>query len=185
MSNNELIKQAIQFSRARGNLLLVIVFSAVNLILVAMESSLYFPFSAVMPIFLYAVLIQIFFVETLTALVFGFLCIGTYYICWALSKKLRVFILIALIFFVADTLLYGYIFLDDVDTGFFIQAAFRVWVLFYLVTGTIAWFKLRGVTQEQISAAENEANETAAKIETETALKEITPEEVENENENT
>ncbi|MCL2455993.1 MAG: hypothetical protein FWD19_00415 [Defluviitaleaceae bacterium] len=182
MSNSELIRQALKFSRARGNLLLVIVFSSVNLFLAATDSTISFPFSAVIPIV--AFVIGNAFGGMAAAFALAFLCIASYLFCWEFSKKFRVLMLVALIFYVVDSAVYGFIFLSEFDSSFFIQLAFRAWVLYYLVTGTTAWFNLRGTTHDQISAAENEAADSAAKIETENALKEILPEEEKNEDEN-
>ena len=97
---------------------------------------------------------------------------------WFLSKKYRIFILLALIFFIADTAIFAYLFaMGDIwfqnDLSLFIRLAFIGLIGFYLVTGTIAWLKLRNLTSEDIEAAQQEFTLNAQAKEAKKALDEL------------
>jgi hypothetical protein len=144
-------KQAQIFKNARGNLLLVVILTLVNIIMIAAESDFSFLFSATLP--------QIAMVYTALAawsMVAGFfvglICIGVYFLFWALSKKYRVFILIALILFSID-MLFFFLFIvsvNEFDFASIIHFAFMCWVLCCLIVGTKAWAILRRIHPHEV-----------------------------------
>ena len=165
-------KQSITFRRARANLLLVIALTTVNLILAAFQSEFYILFSATIPTIIYGYSL----LEGFAAigLAIALVMVGVYLLCYLMSKKRRIFMLIALIFFAVDTLLFAYILyaavtFEGFEIGYMIEVAFCGWIMFYLITGTIAWAKLRKVSDEEIEAVrlavaseENKSEEKAA-----------------------
>ena len=171
-------KDSMAFKRSRGNLLLVVVFTAVNLFMIALNSGFHFPFSATIPTVTYDVISELGYGAV--GLIAALAMVSVYLACYLLSKKRRVFILIALIFFAVDTLLFLFIsfgYWDDIGS-LLIEAVFTAWILFYLITGTAAWARLRKVSAEDIEAAKealaNDEVETTQKKTLE-ALDEITP----------
>ena len=140
---HEMIKQqATKFKNARINLLLVIAFTAINLMFMIIETDLYFLFSATMPLFFYGLF-------GVPGLIIALVGIGLYLMCFILSKNMRVFILVALVIFGVDTLMFLTIaFGVGFEISFVIDLAFHAWVLVCLVSGTIAWAKLKNVNPE-------------------------------------
>jgi len=160
-------QQALKFKNARTNLLMVVVFTTVNLILAAFNAGIYMLFSATIP--------QLIF-ETgrivaeeleingilIIGLVIAILIISLYFICWLLTKRSRVFILVALIFFSIDSLLFLFLTLAaEFEISFLLDIAFHGWVMFYLINGTIAWAKLRGVSADEYHAVLKETDVAA------------------------
>jgi len=140
------------FNTARSNLLLVVAFSAINVILRLVSADTYFLFSASAPLALLdiAVIIDIPAV-TAVAAVLAFVVIGLYLLCWALSKKHRGWLVVALVLFVLDTLVL--LALYDV-VAMIIDLLIHVWVLYYLITGTVAVSKMKNMSPEELAAME-------------------------------
>ena len=162
MDNANIKKNAVTFGTARNNLLLVVAFTFINIMLIAFESDFYLLFSARLPV---EILLAF---QSLTpelgaaASTIGMLValfgVFLYFLCWLLSKRIRAFILVALIFFTTDTVLFlmligTLIMFGDIDFFVIVAIAFYGWILFYLITGTVAWAKLRGITPEQLEGA--------------------------------
>lgn len=135
------------FAAARSNLLMVVAFTAVNLILTLVNADLYFLFSATVPQFILGIGYAF---ENTTALavcaVIAFLGAGVYLLCWWLSKKHRGWMVVALILFALDTLAsLGMLLLDGT---MFIDLLFHVWVLYYLISGTVAMVKMKNQPEQ-------------------------------------
>ncbi|MDR0273728.1 MAG: hypothetical protein LBI27_10515 [Clostridiales bacterium] len=163
MDSGEIARQAVKFKTARANLLLVVVFTTINVFLAFSEAGVYLLFSAMIPLLILE-LAQIFAFElgndifTVFGLVGALIAIGAYLLCWALSKNAKFFMVIALIFFSIETLVFAVFFFLGLAGGGFegsmiIEIAFHGWILYYLVTGTLAWLKLRHTSPEEIGAA--------------------------------
>ena len=139
-------EQIMIFMKARTNLLIALVFTAINLLLLATQSDVYFLFSATIPYFILAVAQEMgsdFFV---TGLIISTAALGVYFASWYLSKRHRYFMLIALIIFIFDTLLLlSFLAVSELDLSYIIEIAFHIWVLYYLFTGVKAWKALRGI----------------------------------------
>jgi hypothetical protein len=164
MSREELTKAALQFRSARHNLLVVVVFTVVNLILFSTGADNNFLFSAPVPQFvLYSFMLEAAVLEeagtpnnalATIGFVAALLLTGVYFMISMLSQKVRMLILFALIFFSFETfllfsafLLTGNFYISDILT-----IAFCSWILFYLINGTRAWRKLRGFTNSELDA---------------------------------
>jgi len=144
--------QVKKFNAARGNLLLMIIISAVNLVLTAADSNLYLLFSALLPLL---------FVELWWGLAFGVIMavviLLAYFACYILSGRRRVFILPALILFVIDCLVIVWaIWAFGFGATYWLDIAFHVWIMYYLVTGAIAWGRLRRLSADDFKAAEQD-----------------------------
>ncbi len=149
-----------RYNGARNNLLLVVAFSAVNLVLLAFNSFTYFLFSASFPYMLadlgryicgkypseYYIGIEAneFLPETVywVLLAIAAVIILMYLLAYLFSKKNRVgWLIFAFVFFVLDTLaLFGYF---GISVDMIMDIVFHVWVLVYLGLGIHAHFKLK------------------------------------------
>jgi len=172
MDSTMLKIQAVKFNKARNNLLLVVGFTLINLFLIAFDVNLNFLFSAFVP----QLLQIIFHGNVLIGLIIGLAATSVYLLCYALSKRWRVFILIALILFLADTLIMlGTMFITRMYGEFLFDILFHAWILFYLITGTAAWIKLRHVTPDELKAIQQEVAQAEQTEELNSALHTIAP----------
>ncbi|MCL2409863.1 MAG: hypothetical protein FWC96_09710 [Oscillospiraceae bacterium] len=180
MDSSIIKQQAVRFTRAQRNLLAVVALTAINLVLYVTGTDISFLYSAFFP---QAVLI---FVEAwFGSLWFGFaIAIATaaiYLACWALSRRWRWFILVALILFFLDTAFLAWIlvpYILNTGDGFIwalIELGFAIWILISLISGTIAWAKLRRATPDEIKTIQQEITQEEEKKELNSALDAIAP----------
>jgi FlaA1/EpsC-like NDP-sugar epimerase len=145
------------FNTSRGNLLAVIIFTSVNIFLTITNTDLYFLFSASIPmILLYfgAEFSELTWSYSFSAfgIIAAFIAISFYGVCWFFSKKHRGWIVAALAFFTIDVLLMIWLLfpLDNgIDFSLVITLAFYAWIMYYLITGTKAWYKLKKMPEEE------------------------------------
>jgi len=170
MDETMLKKYAVKFNRARGVLLAVVAFTAINLLLEVIGADFYMLYSASIPQIIFYIV-----ADDFGAPLFGFLLAliftSSYLVCWALAKRWRVFVLIALIFFLIDTLILFAVasFAGDL-VSFLIDIAVCVWIIVSLSIGTHAWAKLINVTPEDVNAALKETSDAEQAGEERSAL---------------
>ena len=159
---------------ARANLLLVVVFTLINIIGSVLGSETYFLFSAHIPTF-FAILGAIlcgryspeyyaaigmsdteFFGTPVLVVLTAIAVVLTllYLLFWALSKKRVGWLIAALVFFVADTafmlLSYG------ISFDMLVDILFHALIVYYLVAGIIAHYKLKALPEEVPEAPDAE-----------------------------
>ena len=158
-----------RYKTSRMNLLLVVAFSAINLLLLTFNVDYYLLFSAAVPYYvtLYAKLLcgmlpeeyyggeyeamaaEGFFPESVfyAALAIAVIAIAVYLICFLLSKNGKSgWLVFALVFFIADTV--GLLMLADIASSI-IDLLFHAWVIYYLVLGISAKSKLKQIPEEK------------------------------------
>lgn len=156
-----------RFAAARSNLLLLVVFSAINLLMLATGSGTYFLFSASVPYLItdlgmflcgmypeefYEGLEGMFFLDKsffVIMLIISILILVIYLLCWLFSKKNKVGWLIgALVMFGIDTLVmfgnYGF------SADMIIDIIFHIWVIVILVMGISSHYKLKKLPEEEV-----------------------------------
>jgi len=154
----DLRQQVQKFEKARNNLLAVILFTVVNLFLSAFNADLTFLFSATLPQFVFAVVKAIdpdtgSNIFIIAGLIIAFITIIPYFIFWILARRARGLILAALIYFGMDSFLLIILVLDmESKASFLLEIVFHVWILYYLITGVTAWFKMRDVSKDEFKA---------------------------------
>ena len=171
MMNADLRQQAVKFEKARNNLLLVIIFTTVNLFLITVDAGIYFLFSATIPQLIVQIGKEVI-LETGSNIVFiictiiAAVIVILYVVFWLLAKNIRVFILIALIYFSFDSLLLLYLILiQEFEFSFLLEIAFHVWILFCLISGTKAWANLRSVSSDDFKQLLQEIKQINAGLE--------------------
>lgn len=96
--------------------------------------------------------------------------VGFYFLCWALSKKHYVWMIVALGLYILDTLLMipdllSY-YLPYEITGALFLVIYHAWVLYYLITGVIASVKLKKlpapIEGEAVEVSVTEGGEVSA-----------------------
>ena len=149
-----------QYLVARSNLLLLIVFTAINLILLVTNANTYFLFSASIPYYIvtmgmymcgrfpadyYADEIEGFiFLDNsvfVVTLILAIIIILLYLLAWFMSSKNRVgWLKFAFVLFVLDTV--GMLFIFGLSINSVLDILFHAWVIYYLVVGIRAHKKL-------------------------------------------
>jgi hypothetical protein len=167
----ERMKYQGRYNAARANVLLVAVLSLINVILLAVNADIYFPFSASFPYYLISgarllcgMYPEEFYVELAeltgepvmteflppviftVVLVIGVLLIAIFSLCWLLSKKRVGWMIAALVLFVLDTL---YLLSMGISIDMIIDIIFHAWVLYSVISGTIAFFKLKSLPDDE------------------------------------
>lgn len=158
MQQNQMSPRQIAESRyksARFDLLLVIIFTVLNIVLLFTGSESMMLFSATIPYFV--VVVAHF--TNLTyggmdwfvtgSLILAFVILAVYLLCWFFSKKRRGWLIAALVLFSLDTVATVFLYMDDLAGGmmdFLIHGA----VIWYLVLGVKAGKQLKTLPQEVV-----------------------------------
>ena len=154
-----------KYSAARTNLLMVVAFTAVNIIMLAFGGGSYFLFSATVPylITLYGMLLcgmlpeevyedmeGMFFLDEsffYITLAIAAAILALYVICFFFSKKKPVFLTVGLVIFAIDTLVmvlyYG------ISADMILDAVFHAWVLWILFSGVRANSELKKMPEDE------------------------------------
>ncbi len=144
-----------QITSARSNLLLMLGFTLLNIILLFVEADYMLLFSATIP---YAFIGAGVWENDTDILIFGVIVavvmMGLYLLCWFMSKKKPMWLIPALILFIIDTGYLIWIYVAAGDASGILDAVFHVWVLYYLVIGTVNAFKLKKFPQEDESSTQ-------------------------------
>lgn len=175
-SNKQLLET--RYNNSRTNLLIVVVFTVINLILLVMQSNVYFLFSAFIPYALTDVGMALsgmypmeyygedfsdmaFLDSSIFALLFGIAVIITilYLISWFFSKNNRYgWMIFALIIFAIDTV--GMFTLIGFQIDSIIDIVFHVWVIVSLALGINAASKLKNLPEDKIDVPDTETQQT-------------------------
>ncbi len=171
-----------KFRTCRYNLLLVIIFTIINMILTVAQSGYYFLFSASMPYFLTDLGMVLcgkyppeyyvgsglteadFFPDgfLIAMIVISAIILVLYFLCWLFSKKHKKgWIITALILFAIDT---AFMFLTLVDLSSIIDILFHAWVIYYLIIGISAIGKLSNMKEETDAASEAIINDVVTGV---------------------
>ena len=165
--HNPRISYEQKYNSSRINLLVVTVFTFINLVLLVSNSDLYFLFSAFVPYIIgtYAMILcgkfpaeyytdgledVAIFDNTVFVILLAIAIIITilYLIAWIFSSKHRVgWLIFALVFFVIDTI--GMFYFYGIALDSIIDILFHVWVIYYLCVGIYAHFKLKSLPDEE------------------------------------
>ena len=193
VSERELYEQ--KYRSSRMNLLLVVIFTIVNLVLLVTNADTYFLFSAFIPYFItltgmavcglfpkeyYEGLEEIVFLDKsvfVVLLVISVVLTLLYLLAWLMSNKKRVgWLIFALVFFGSDTL--GMFFINGISIESAFDILFHAWVIYYLVVGISAHYKLKKLPAEEETISSTEEN-TAGKIESDEEASDDSDEEIE------
>lgn len=184
-----------KYANARVNLLLVVAFTAINIIILATGSYTYFLFSASIPYFIadMGMLLcgkyppeayvdgfeeMIVFEPSVfpVFLVIALLIVSVYLVFWFFSKKKPGFLMAALVLFVIDTV--GMFILYGVSFDSIVDIIFHAYVIWSLVSGIKAHNALLALPKEEVAPIEGEGfvNVDPTVAPTEEAAPEVTEE---------
>lgn len=152
------------YMRSRSNLLLVVAFTLINVVFALLGQDSYFLFSATVPYFA-ALVGRAGFEEygssafLIIAGAIALVMVGVYFLFWCMTKRHREWMDAATVCFGLDCV--GMILLFGFDISLIIDYAFHVYVMYYLVTGSITAHKLAKLPPEDPIAIEPEAPQSA------------------------
>ena len=130
-----------KYDAARSNLLVAIVLTVVNIVLLFTESTSMLLFSVSVPY--YVVIFGFIMGPVAASLVVAAVILGLYFICWLLSKKKSLWLVVAAVLFVVDTLVLVGLYLLAEEAYGILDAVIHVVVIFYLVSGAASAKKLK------------------------------------------
>ncbi len=139
---------------ARSNLLLMIILTVVNIVLLFIGSESMLLFSATVPYYAVATGVwaedtNLLIIGIIEAVVFLLL----YLLCWYLSKKKNLWLTVALVLFIVDSIVMVMLYLWAEDVSGILDAAIHALILYYLINGVVNARKLKKLPlEEEISA---------------------------------
>ncbi|MBQ8541343.1 MAG: hypothetical protein IJ435_07705 [Clostridia bacterium] len=145
---NELQKK---YEQSRGNLLLIIVFTIINIALLFSQSGTMFLFSITVP---YWAVAFAYYLELTYLYIVAGVVVALYLIFWFFSKKHYGWFIPALILFILDTIYLGYVSIDMAESSNIIDILVHIWVLYYLGAGIYFGYKLKHLPAEETIAPE-------------------------------
>lgn len=139
-----------KYNTARLNLLIMIVFTLLNIVLLFAQSNTMMLFSATVPYMAVIVgmedgsgmlLVPCILVAVITLIL--------YFLCWLLSKRSHVWMIVALVLFVLDCLALIGICVWAQDFSGILDIAFHAFVLYYLIMGVKYGNQLKNLPSEE------------------------------------
>ena len=171
---------------SNGNVLMMIVFTLVNIVLILVNADISFPFSAAVPMYLVLLFSELcgmrsdefyeanygsdwqtieFFESGLfwAVVAIALIMVAIYFVLWYFSKKKKAFTIVLTVLYAIDTLgLLGFCTLVYAfDFYAIIDFAFHAWVFYYLILALKAWDGMEYAPSE---------GELAAQVKTDGAL---------------
>lgn len=131
-------------------LLMVAALTAINILLIAINASFYFPFSAYLPLLITGVGLSMGTTTALTVcIIISVIITVIYALLWFLSKKKTAFIAVALGLFLIDSgfMLAGIDWANPVSS--LVDVLFHVWVISYLIIALVAKKKLKTMPEDE------------------------------------
>ncbi len=139
-----------QLSVARGNLLLMIILTVINIILAAVGSDTMLLFSATVPYYVATIgILSEIGILAGTGLGIAAVILIIYLLCWIFSKKHYGWMIAALVLFILDTLAMIGIYMLYGDASGVLDIVIHAWVLYYLVIGVRYGYKLKKMPAEE------------------------------------
>lgn len=151
----------LQLRNARANLILMIIFTVINIVLLLVDSKRYFLFSASIPYYL--TLFCKLFAESWgipelypAGIGLAVVILLIYFVIWLVSKKHPGLLIAGLVFFALDTISFlGLTVLGGQFMESIIDIGFHIWVLAYLGMGISAGSKLKKMPEKLVVTPEN------------------------------
>lgn len=136
------------YKNGRSNLLMMTVLTVVNVILLLLNATVSFPFSAFFPQFVFALLAysgaeyDLFYI---VGIILAVVPLGIYLLCYFLSAKRISWLVTALVLFSLDFIFLIIFLLPQIEASSIIDIVFHIWVIYYLIRGVSSGFKLKNL----------------------------------------
>ncbi len=148
LSPREQLQQ--KYKSARGNLLLIIILTVINVIMLLAGSESMLLFSISVPF--YAVVFGYFMEGTamlITGCVIAAVMLTVYLLCWIFSKKRTGWMITALVLFIVDTVVMALMYLGAGEMSGIMDVLIHALVLYYLISGVSSASKLKKMPPEE------------------------------------
>lgn len=137
----------------RSTLLMILIFTVINIVTLVTETDYYFLFSAAVPYYLtvFGMIFDEWVIGTFTttALVVAAVILAVYLLCWLLSKKRRGWLIAALVLFIVDTVALVVFSLSlDMLADNILDFLFHGWAIWELIAAWKADKKLQELPPE-------------------------------------
>ena len=150
----------VRYNTARWNLLLIVVFTAVNVLLGVFGGSFYMLFSASIP-YIIAIIGSAASTEMdnsailVISLFIALLITSLYLLCWIFSKKRSGWLTVAIVLFALDSayLLFDIIMAPELFVDYLLDILFHAWVLYYLILGVKSGAEVKKLKAEAAAEA--------------------------------
>lgn len=153
LTPRELLQQ--KYKNARTYLLIIILFTVLNVVLLITGSDTMMLFSISVPY--YAVVMGYFMGEQtmlVTGCVIAAVMLVVYLLCWIFSKKRTGWLVAALVLFIVDTLVMGGMYLLASEASGIMDVLIHALVLYYLIVGIHSAAKLKKMPPEKVPTME-------------------------------
>lgn len=157
MNNQHNMKASplLRYNSARSNLLMVIIFTFLNIVLTTANSGFYMLFSASIPYFIASEGVYLYsegysLQLMLSLVIIGIALLVPYLVFWIFSKKHRGWMIAALVYFSLDLIFLLYFF----NISMLLDILFHAWVLYFLIIGVATGKK----AFEEMASGEAPAN---------------------------
>ena len=171
LSERALLEQ--KYSSSRYNLLLVVIFTLINVIIALTDGDTYFLFSASIPYYI-ALFVAIwcgkmpaYYYEgsgiteadflpdsvLIVGAIIAIVILAIYLLFWIMSKKKVGWLIASIVFFALDAIFMFAIF--GISADMIIDAVFHVWVVISLAIGISAHYKLKKLPEEPAPEVDN------------------------------
>ena len=151
-----------QIASGRSSLLLILIFTVVNLLFLVLDVDRYFLFSASVPYYLTVLgkgmdngfssgAWDVNGTYTITALVISLVILAVYLVCWLLSKKKTGWLTVAMVMMILDTLalaLFTFALYDN-PVANLMDFLFHAWAAWSLIQGSRAGGRLKKLPPEE------------------------------------
>ncbi|MBQ2940617.1 MAG: hypothetical protein IJD97_00125 [Clostridia bacterium] len=146
-----------KYAAARSNLITMLVLTVLNIVLLVADANYMLLFSATVPYAATVMAMEFGLFPGLegymyTAIAVAVVCLALYLVCWLLSKKNVIWMIVAFALFILDTAYMAYIYISAGEASGFLDILIHALILYYLFVGVISGIKLKKQLEEDVSA---------------------------------
>ncbi len=124
-----------KYASARYTLLTVCGFTLVNMVLMLFNSNIYFVYSAQIPQYIYVLVYYLTGAGKFISFIIAMVPVALLFLCWYLSEKNNIWMIIATVLYGIDALLAVYGLLSSFSISNLVQALIAVYVMYMLING--------------------------------------------------
>lgn len=150
-AKNTLEAHVKRYASARNNLIIMIIFTVVNIVTMFFGSESMMLFSATIPYFA----VGMGYWKADSEFLIAVISIALYLLCWFMSKKNYIWLIVATVLFSIDTaaMIYLYASTGEFESDIF-DIVIHAFVLYYLIVGIVVGKKLKEIKANSVSLGE-------------------------------
>ena len=147
-----------KYNASRRYLIIMLAFSAINVLLIALQSEVYFLFSAIIPLWIVQLGITLVYggAASTVGLLFTVIALITlvpYLAAYFLSAQKGGWLIASLVLFCIDSAIsLSFWVISGFNVSDILMLAFHAWILYYLIIGVQAWSKIKALGYHDITS---------------------------------